>query len=302
MHSVPMNLDKDEVEALSMGLGLVINPSHMHHMGKHIVVLHPTTLKKIHAAHKKGKHHLLKFKKGEGFYDMLKSAGKHLVASVLPTAGKHLGKMAAAKFGVDPALGESFGHAVGSYGSSHLTKHHTPEPHQTHHKAAHHAAHQPAHHPTHHAAHHAAHHVAHHVSHFEPYSMAHSAGYHSMMNPRESAHMAEQMGYRPLTHSYGGYGLHHKNVLKVHHKNPKSGGAIVRPSNRQIVAPEPPAGSMIQLGSPYGKTNSPQMNPFFSNVNQNGGYNPLRSTKSGGSFLPAGGGGLSHHAHKYVSL
>jgi hypothetical protein len=39
------------------------------------------------------------------------------------------------------------------------------------------------------------------------------------------------------------------------------------------------------------------MNPFFINKNQNGGYNPLGRTMSGGSFTTAGGGSKS-----YVSM
>jgi len=98
MHSVPMELDPDEVEALSMGLGIVIHPHHLHHAGKHIVVLHPTTLKKMHAAHQKRKHHLLKFKKGEGFWDSLKRGVRHVAHTVAhhakPIIREHLPAMA----------------------------------------------------------------------------------------------------------------------------------------------------------------------------------------------------------------
>lgn len=242
MHSVPMELDPDEVEALSMGLGIVIHPHHLHHAGKHIVVLHPTTLKKMHAAHQKRKHHLLKFKKGEGFWDSLKRGVSHVAHTVahhakpiikerLPAmakqAGKHagtaFGKMLAEKFDLDPAMAEKYGSQAGEY-----------------------------------------------------------------LGEKGGHHLAHNMGE----------GLRHHKHLRMH-------GGAVRTQSRHIVAP-PEASGVIQLGSPYARVDSPQMHPFFSNVNQNGGNNPLgrvHRTMSGGSFSPAGGGGLHHHHHhKYVSL
>jgi len=237
-----MELDPDEVEALSMGLGIVIHPHHLKHTGKHIVVLHPTTLKKMHAAHQKRKHHLLKFKKGEGFWDSLKRGVSHVAHTVahhakpiikerLPamakSAGKHagtaFGKMLAEKFDLDPAMAEKYGSQAGEY-----------------------------------------------------------------LGEKGGHHLAHNMGE----------GLRHHKHLRMH-------GGAVRTQSRHIVAP-PEASGVIQLGSPYARVDSPQMHPFFSNVNQNGGNNPLgrvHRTMSGGSFSPAGGGGLHHHHHhKYVSL
>jgi hypothetical protein len=243
MHSVPMDLDHDEVEALSMGLGLVIHPHHLHHAGKSIVVLHPTTLKKMKAAHSKGRHHLLKFKKGEGFWDSIKKGirnvghtivhhakpiVKHHLPAMAKKAGKYAGtamaKMLAEKYDLDPDMAEKYGSMAGEY-----------------------------------------------------------------VGEKGGHHLAHQMGD----------GLRHHKHLKMH-------GGSVRTHSRHIVEPPEPVGDMIQLGSPYARVNSAQMNPYFSNVNQNGGYNPLgrvHRTMSGGSFAPAGGGGLHHHhKHKYVSI
>ena len=240
MHAVPMDLDHDEVEALSMGLGLVINPHHLHHLGKHIVVLHPTTLKKMRAAHHKGKHHLLKFKAGEGFFDTLKSAAKAVVKHHIPKvvehvghhAGHHLGHLAASKLGFDAERGAELGSKYGA-------------------------------------------------------QFGHKLG----------THIAHNMGE----------GLRHHKHLRTHHKHSLHGGAVVRAHSRHIAPPPEPSG-VTQLGSPYARVNSPQMNPFFSNVNQNGGYNPLgrvHRSMSGGSFTTAGGGAHQHYdmqQHKYVSL
>jgi len=248
MHSVPMELDHDEVEALSMGLGISINPHHLKHTGKHIIVLHPTTLKKMMANHSKGRHHLLKLKKGEGFYDDIKRGlrkvghtivhhAKPIVKEHLPAmakkAGKYAGtafaKMLAEKYDLDPELAEKYGTMAGEY-----------------------------------------------------------------VGEKGGRHLAHQMGD----------GLRRHKHLRMH-------GGAVRTHSRHIVAPPEPS-SMIQLGSPYARVDSPQMNPFFSNVNQNGGNNPLgrvhRSMSSGGSFAPAGGRGFApagagvHHHHRYVSI
>ena len=246
MHSVPMDLDHDEIEALSMGLGISINPHHLHHMGKHIVVLHPTTLKKMMANHSKGRHHLLKFKKGEGFFDSIKSGLKHVGHAILhhakpiikehlpamaKKAGRYAGsaaaKMLAEKYNLDPELAEKYGTMAGEY-----------------------------------------------------------------VGEQGGQHLAHQMGE----------GLRHHKHLRMH-------GGAVRTHSRHVVITAPPEPSgVIQLGSPYARVLSPQMNPFFSNINQNGGNNPLgrvHRSMSGGSFAPAGagGGGLHHHhKHKYVSL
>jgi len=243
MHSVPMDLDHDEVEALSMGLGLVIHPHHLHNLGKHIVVLHPTTLKKMHAAHSKGRHHLLKLKKGEGIYDDIKRGlrkvghtivhhAKPIIKEKLPAmakaAGKHVGtafaKMLAEKYDLDPELAEKYGSMAGEY-----------------------------------------------------------------IGEKGGHHLAHNMGE----------GLRHRKHLRRH-------GGSVRTHSRQIVEPPEPSGDMIQLGSPYARVNSPQMNPYFSNVNQNGGYNPLGKRIGGHGFAPAGGGfspaGAGVHEHKYVSI
>jgi hypothetical protein len=241
-----MDLDHDEVEALSMGLGLVILPHHLHHAGKHIVVLHPTTLKKMHTAHSKGRHHLLKFKKGEGFFDSIKrglrNVGhtivhhakpivKHHLPAMAKKAGKYAGtafaKMLAEKYDLDPDMAEKYGSMAGEY-----------------------------------------------------------------VGEKGGQHLAHNMGD----------GLRHHKHLRMH-------GGAVRASSRHIVAPPEPVGDMIQLGSPYARINSAQMNPYFSNVNQNGGYNPLGRKEGGRGFAPAGGGfapaggGVHHkHKHSYVSI
>lgn len=248
MHSVPMDLDHDEVEALSMGLGISIHPHHLHHSGKHIMVLHPTTLKKMMANHSKSRHHLLKLKKGEGFIDDLKRGlrkvghtivhhTKPIVKEHLPAMAKKAGKFAgtafakmlAEKYDLDPELAEKYGTMAGEY-----------------------------------------------------------------VGEKGGHHLAHQMGD----------GLRRHKHLRMH-------GGAVRTHSRQVVAPPEPS-SVIQLGSPYARVDSPQMNPFFSNVNQNGGNNPLgrvHRSMSGGSFAPAGGrgfapagGGMHHHHHKYVSI
>jgi len=56
----------------------------------------------------------------------------------------------------------------------------------------------------------------------------------------------------------------------------------------------------VQLGSPYQYTYSPAMNPYFENVNQLQGYNPIE--RYGGSFVPAGYGGsmMVHHIHHHT--
>jgi len=242
MHSVPLTLDEDEVEALSMGLGVAIHHHHIHHhKGAHLVLLHPTTYKKLRASHAKGKHHLLKFKKGEGFWDAVKSAGKKLIQHHAPAVaervghhvGSTLGKITAEKLGYDAEKGADMGARFGA-----------------------------------HFGHKVGHHIAHNM----------------------------------------GEGLRHHKHLRTHHKHSVAGGAVVRATPR-IVAPSPAGHGTIQLGSPYACANSPQMHPYFSNVNQNGGYNPLRSHRghgkeiSGGSFSPVGGSGLHHHhGHRYVSL
>lgn len=230
-----MDLEPDEANALSMGMGLTINPHHLHYAGKTMVVLHPTTLKKIQLAHKKGRSHLLKFKKGEGFMDMLKkgfhsavSSGKKIVKERLPAAAKKAGryagsafaKMLAEKFDLDPDVAEKYGEMAGDYIGEH--------------------------------------------------------------------------GGRHLAHSMGD-GLRRRRTVPIN-------GGTVRAKTR-IVAPDdtPSSNNIIQLGSPYGKTNSPQMNPPFINKNQNGGYNPLGRTMNGGSFTTAGGSVSSHHK-AYVNL
>jgi hypothetical protein len=243
MHTIPMDLDRNEVNALSMGMGLTINPHHLSHAGKHIVVLHPTTLKKMHTAHHKGRSYLLKFKKGEGFFDSLKRGVSHIahyakpiIKEKLPAAAKQAGKYAGSafakilseKFNLDPDTAEKYGELAGSY-----------------------------------------------------------------IGEKGGQHLAHSMGD----------GLRRRHTISMH------GGAIRAKS--RIVAPDdtPDSNDIIQLGSPYGKTNSPQMNPFFINKNQNGGYNPLGRTMRGGSFDPVGGGGFRpvgggaiHHHHSYVSI
>lgn len=238
MHTVPMDLTRNEIDALSMGMGLTINPHHISHVGKHIVVLHPTTLRKMQMAHHKGRSHLLKFKKGEGFIDDLKRglrsaarSGKRIVKEHLPAAAKKAGRYAgsafakilAEKFDLDPEAAEKYGEMAGDY-------------------------------------------------------------------------IGEQSG-KHLAHSMGD-GLRRRRTVSIR------GGAVR--SRERIVAPDdtPDSNNIIQLGSPYGKTNSPQMNPFFINKNQNGGYNPLGRTMRGGSFATAGSGfkTAGSGARSYVSI
>jgi len=87
-----------------------------------------------------------------------------------------------------------------------------------------------------------------------------------------------------------------------HHPHHIMGGAVhIEPLESQItyVGGNSDFNTPVQLGSPYQYTYSPAMTPFFNNVNQLQGYNPIE--RYGGSFVPAGGhsGGsmMIHHIH-----
>jgi hypothetical protein len=79
-------------------------------------------------------------------------------------------------------------------------------------------------------------------------------------------------------------------------------GGAIEPTESQItyVGGNNDFNTPVQLGSPYQYTYSPAMNPYFENVNQLQGYNPIE--RYGGSFMPAGtyGGMMVHHIHHHT--
>jgi len=87
----------------------------------------------------------------------------------------------------------------------------------------------------------------------------------------------------------------------IHPHRRRRGGAI-EPTESQItyVGGNNDFNTPVQLGSPYQYTYSPAMNPYFENVNQLQGYNPIE--RYGGSFMPAGtyGGMMVHHIHHHT--
>lgn len=87
----------------------------------------------------------------------------------------------------------------------------------------------------------------------------------------------------------------------IHPHSRKRGGAIA-PTESQItyVGGNNDFNTPVQLGSPYQYSYSPAMNPYFDDVNQLQGYNPIG--RYGGSFQPAGtyGGSIMvHHIHHH---
>jgi len=97
-----------------------------------------------------------------------------------------------------------------------------------------------------------------------------------------------------------GLGIRHRG----HHHHHMMGGAIhIDPLESQMtyVDGRNDFNTPVQLGSPYQYTYSPAMTPYFDNINQLQGYNPIERVHLGGSFVPAGGqqGGamLIHHIH-----
>jgi hypothetical protein len=263
MHEIPVDLQNHEVEALSMGMGIVINPHHLRHGGKHMLVLHPTSLKKMHQAHQKRKHHLLKLKKGEGLWDLLKGGYKAVYNTVKPyvpklgehagaKAGKMMASVLASKFDLDPQMAEEIGSRLGGMAGNQAGKYITS-------------------------------------GHTDPEYKSHNI-HHMVQDTVHKSHDAVDSQKAPKS-------------VKMH-----IGGTIRMSNNKTIVEPPPPANPITQLGSPYARVNSPQMNPPVPLRNQNGGYNPLGKAvggvMSGGSFAPAGGGGL-HRRHRqphYVSI
>lgn len=110
--------------------------------------------------------------------------------------------------------------------------------------------------------------------------------------PRE--HLAEP------TRKRAGLGLRPRG----HHPHIFGGAFHIDPLESQItyVGGNSDFNTPVQLGSPYQYTYSPAMTPYFNNVNQLQGYNPIERQYLGGSFIPAGGqqnGGamMIHHIH-----
>ena len=87
----------------------------------------------------------------------------------------------------------------------------------------------------------------------------------------------------------------------IHPHRRRRGGAL-EPTESQItyVGGNNDFNTPVQLGSPYQYSMSPAMNPYFENVNQLQGYNPIE--RYGGSFVPAGYGGsmMVHHIHHHT--
>jgi hypothetical protein len=87
----------------------------------------------------------------------------------------------------------------------------------------------------------------------------------------------------------------------IHPHYRRRGGAIA-PTESQItyVGGNNDFNTPVQLGSPYQYSYSPAMNPYFEDVNQLQGYNPIG--RYGGSFQPAGtygGSMMVHHIHHH---
>jgi len=265
MHEVPVDLENHEVEALSMGMGIVIHPHHLRHGGKHLLVLHPTSLKKMHQAHQKRKHHLLKLKKGEGLWDLLKGGYNAVYKTVkpyIPKLGEHAGAKAgkmmagvlASKFDLDPEMAEEIGSRLGGMAGNqagkYITSGHTDKG----------------------------------YSHDKIYDTVRGT-VDEVVPPRQSGRKKTRQEMLMGGAIKGQYSSHR---------------AIVEPPTETVIA---------QLGSPYARTQSAQMNPPVPIRNQNGGYNPLGKPvggiMSGGSFAPAGGGGIHHrrrHNKTYIAI
>jgi hypothetical protein len=101
-----------------------------------------------------------------------------------------------------------------------------------------------------------------------------------------------------------GLGIHPHRRHRGHHH--LEGGAIA-PMESQItyVGGNNDFNTPAQLGSPFQYTLSPAMNPFFNNVNQLQGYNPIEKQVIGGSFSPAGvygGSMMVHHIHHHNNM
>ena len=128
MHYLPLHLSTDEHEKLVSGKGLKIHPHHSYHRESpmHLAVLKHKTFADLNDAHSKGKHHMLKFKKGEGFWDDFKNginriyhkAVKPAIKNVLlPSAGQYagreLGRTIAQLSGLPPDAGAMIGELAG---------------------------------------------------------------------------------------------------------------------------------------------------------------------------------------------
>jgi hypothetical protein len=264
MHEIPVDLGKHEIEALSMGMGIVIHPHHLRHGGKHLLVLHPTTLKKLKQSHDKRKHHLLKLKKGEGIWDLLKGGYSAVYDAVKPyvpklgeqagaKAGKMMAQVLAEKFDLDPKIAEELGARLGGMAGNQAGKYIT--------------------------------------------SGDTDKGYR-----HDNIYDTVKGAVDEVVPPQSGRKKTRAEMLR--------GGAIKGQysSSRGIVEP-PTETTIAQLGSPYARTQSAQMNPPVPIRNQNGGYNPLGKPvggiMSGGSFAPAGGGGIRHrrrHNKTYVAI
>ena len=127
-HYLPLHLNTDEHAKLVSGKGVKIHPHHSFHRESpmHLAVLKPKTYLDLSDAHSKGKHHMLKFKKGEGFWDDLKNGVNRVYHKVIkPTiknvlmphagqyAGRELGRTIAQLSGLPPEAGAMIGEYAG---------------------------------------------------------------------------------------------------------------------------------------------------------------------------------------------
>ena len=128
LHYLPLHLTDDEHEKLVSGKGVKIQPHHTHHRENpmHLAVLKHKTFFDLSDAHHRGKHHLLKFKKGEGFWDDFKNGINRIYHKVvkptvknmvLPSAGQYagreLGRTIAQLSGLPPEAGAMIGEFAG---------------------------------------------------------------------------------------------------------------------------------------------------------------------------------------------
>ena len=128
MHHLPLHLTTDEHSKLVSGKGVKVHAHHSYHRDSpmHLAVLKPKSYFDLIEAHSKGKHHTLKFKKGEGFWDDLKNGINRIYhKTVKPTvkdvllpasgqyAGRELGRTIAELSGFPPEAGAMIGELAG---------------------------------------------------------------------------------------------------------------------------------------------------------------------------------------------
>jgi len=110
---------------------------------------------------------------------------------------------------------------------------------------------------------------------------------------KDAIHLAQDEVIEPVGRKRTGKGIH------PHHRRR---GEAIEPTESQItyVGGNNDFNTPVQLGSPYQYSMSPAMHPYFDNVNQLQGYNPIE--RYGGSFVPAGYGGsmMVHHIHHHT--